>query len=361
MLASLQSPAMPLTSAIVGCGRIGVADSARLAGRVHPSMLPVSHAESMRASQRLELVAFCDTDPDKARAARAAYGTGLPYTDLVSLLRELHPEIVSVATRAADRPGIVQTLAEYGVRGIYAEKPFSRSFADCEAAMSAVQAAGARLVLGTPRRFMRLYRRALEAVADGSLGRLIEVRIELLPNSALMWTLPHSVDLLVYLSGARSVKDVQAIGVIPAGGVCGQLIDCDPIVTEATVRFDNGVIGRLHTGARFCVALVCECGEVQAVESEALLRTIRRGTAGPGRSEDQPISDTMSGTVRAFVELADAVQHGTPSPVSPTEVLLNQALLATIAHSLTHQGQRVSLEEVPRELTITGKVGTLFA
>src|SRR5271167_557687 len=88
-----------MTSAIIGCGRIGVANSARLAGRVHPSMLPVSHAESMRASQRLDLVAFCDTDPDKALAARTAYGTGLPYTDLVRLLRENRPDIVSVATR----------------------------------------------------------------------------------------------------------------------------------------------------------------------------------------------------------------------------------------------------------------------
>jgi predicted dehydrogenase len=360
-MANLQPPDTPMTSAVIGCGRIGVADSARLAGRVHPSMLPVSHAESMRASLRLELVAFCDTDPEKARAARTAYGAGLPYTDLVSLLRELHPDIVSVATRAADRPGIVQTLAEHGVRGIYAEKPFGRSLADCEAAMSAVQAAGARLVLGTPRRYMRLYRRALEAVAGGTLGRLVEVRIELLPDSTLMWTLPHSVDLLVHLSGARGVTDVQAIGVIPAGGVRSQVIDCDPVVTAATIRFDNGVIGRLHTGARFCVALVCECGEVQAVESEALLRTIHRGTAGPGRSEDQSISDTMSGTVRAFVELADAIQRGSPSPVSPTEVLLNQALLAAIAFALTHQGRRVRLEEVPRELTITGKVGTLFA
>jgi predicted dehydrogenase len=350
-----------MTSAIIGCGRIGVADSGRLAGRVHPSMLPVSHAESMRASLRLDLVAFCDTDPFKARAARAAYGTGMAYTNLVSLLRELRPDVVSVATRAADRPGIVRTLAEYGVRGIYAEKPFCRSVADCEATMSVVQAADARLVLGTPRRYMRLYRRALETVASGSLGRLIEVRIELLPDSTLMWTLPHSVDLLVHLSGAQGVTDVQATGVIPAGGVQGQVIDCDPVVTTATIRFDNGVTGCLHTGARFCVALVCERGEVQAVESEALLRTIYRGAVATAHSEDQSISDTMSGTVRAFVELADSIQRGSPLPVKPTEVLLNQALLSAMAFALINQGRRIRLEEVPRELSITGRVGTLFA
>lgn len=356
-----QPPGVPLRSAIIGCGRIGVADSSRLAGRAHPSMLPVSHAESMRASRRLELVAFCDTDPAKALAARAAYGSGLAYTDLVRLLRETQPDVVSVATRAASRPVIVQTLAGYGVRGIYAEKPFSRSLAECEAAMSAVQAAGARLMLGTPRRYSRLYRRALESVNDGSLGRLVEARIELLPDSTLMWTLPHSVDLLVYLSRARGVSNVETTGVIPAEAVRGTLIDCDPVVTAAVIRFDNGVTGRMQTGTEFRVVLVCEAGEITVVESEALLRTQYRNGAAPGNPGDETIDDPLSGTVRAFVELADAIHRAVPPPVMPTEVVLIQALLGAMAFSILHQGRRVRLEDVPRELTITGRIGALFA
>jgi predicted dehydrogenase len=247
------------------------------------------------------------------------------------------------------------------VRGIYAEKPFSRSLVDCDSAMSAVQAAGARLVLGTQRRYMQLYRRALEIAGDGSLGRLLEVRIEVLPESTLMWGLPHSVDLLVYFSGARGVDDVQATGAIPAGTARGLLIDCDPIVSAATIRFDNGVTGRLHAGLRFGVVLVCEYGEVQAIESEALLRRTSKAGAGPGPVRDEIVNDTMSGTVRAFVELADAVLVGAASPVSPTEVLLIQALLAGMAFSISYQGRRVRLSEVPPELSITGKLGTLFA
>jgi predicted dehydrogenase len=246
-----------LTSAIVGCGRIGVADSARLVGRAHPSMLPVSHAECMIAGGALDLIALCDERIDKAREASIAYGVRSYFADVTTMLRAEVPAVVSVATRTRERPSVVQTLAEHGVRGIYAEKPFSRSLGECTLAIGAVDAAGAKLVLGTPRRYMRLYRRAHEIVASGQLGALTQVRIQLARGSTLLWSVPHSVDLLAYFSGARDVAYVQANCHIPAEAVAGDLIDCDPVVEAVTILFKNDVIGTLHAGIRFGVTLVC--------------------------------------------------------------------------------------------------------
>ena len=352
-----------LKAAVVGCGKIGVASSTRLAGRVHASMLPVSHAESMIATGMLDVVAFCDIELSKAREASTVYCTGVPFSDVEAMLRQHVPEVVSVATRAQQRSGIVQTLAAHGVPGIYAEKPFSRSLAECYAATRAVEAAGSKLVLGTPRRYTRLYRRAREIVASGDLGRLLRVCIELDRRSLLLWTVPHCVDIVVFFTGGGSVGYVQAACDIPRDAVLGDVIDCDPVVQSATIQFDNGVIGTLQAADRFGVVLVCERGEVQIFEARPLLRVIHTYASLPHERDvqEEPINDEISGTVRAFVELANSVRHDQPSPISREEVVLNQALLVGIAVSSIRGGQRTGIDQLPPELSITGKLGSLYA
>jgi scyllo-inositol 2-dehydrogenase (NAD+) len=350
-----------LKAAIVGCGKIGVASSTRLAGRVHASMLPVSHAESMIATGQLDVVAFCDTELFKAREASTVYRSGAPFSNVETMLCQLVPEIASVATRAQQRSRIVQTLAAHGVRGIYAEKPFSRSLAECHEAIRAVEAAGSKLVLGTPRRYTRLYRRAREIVASGCLGRLLQVRIQLDPHSLLLWTVPHCVDILVFFAGGGSVGYVQAACQIPRDAVLGDVIDCDPVVQSATVQFDSGVIGTLHAADRFGVVLVCERGEVQIFEARSLLRVTHAPLPHERNVQEEPIDDEISGTVRAFAELADSVRNGQPAPISRAEVILNQALLIAIAVSSIREGQRTVLDQLPPELSITGKLGSIYA
>ncbi len=359
----IMEPATPalLKSAVVGCGRIGVASSERLAGRAHPSMLPVSHAECMMASGRYHLAAFCDPFVERARDASTFYRTGTPFADVATMLAEVKPDVVSVATRTQERPGIVTLLAEQGVRGIYADKPFSRSLTECQAAMSAVKKAGVKLALGTSRRYTRVYRRAREIAASGLLGRLAQVRVQLDPGCPLLWTMPHLVDLLVFFSGGRDVAYVQATCGIPAHTVKDNVIDCDPAVEAVTMRFDNGIIGTMHAGARLGVALVCEHGEVHVFEQRPMVRIIHGPTSSGHGMSDELIDDTMSGTVRAFTELADAVQGNGPSPVTSEDVLLNQALLAGISLSSLQDGRRIQLAEVPPDLIITGRVGELYA
>lgn len=347
----MPEPSARLKSAIIGCGRIGVADSARLAHIAHSSMLPVSHAECMIAAG-LEVKGFCDAAIQKARDACSAYRVGLPYDDAAIMLKELQPDIVSLATRTDGRSDLVRLLAQQGVRGIYAEKPFSRSLAECDAALDAITASGARLVLGTTRRYTRLYRRARE-VAD-ELGSLREVRIELAPGSPLMWTVPHSIDLLIALSRCASVDQVQAICHVTHRE--GHLVDCDPVVETAAIRFNNGVTGTLQTGAEFKVILICEHGEVLALEKRPLLRITRAG-----KTIEELIDDTMSGGTRAFVELGDAIARDAAMPISHKEVWLNQALLSAIAWSGMMGGGVVRLDEVPASLTITGRTGNLYA
>lgn len=350
-----------LKSAVVGCGRIGVASSERLAGRAHPSMLPVSHAECMLASGRYDLAAFCDPFGERARDASAFYKTGASFADVAAMLAAVKLDVVSVATRTQERPGIVTMLAEHGVRGIYADKPFSRSVAECQDSMRAVEKAGVKLALGTSRRYTRVYRRAREIASSGLLGRLAQVRIQLDPGCPLLWTMPHLVDLLVFFSGGRDVVYLQSTCGIPAHTVKDHVIDCDPAVEAVTMRFDNGVIGTMHAGARLGVALVCEHGEVHVFEQRPMVRIVHGPTSSGQGMTDELIDDTMSGTVRAFVELADAVQSGGSSPVTPEEVLLNQALLAGIAWSSLQDGRRIQLAEVPPDLIITGRVGELYA
>ncbi|HVZ64227.1 MAG TPA: Gfo/Idh/MocA family oxidoreductase [Opitutaceae bacterium] len=357
-------PPRTLKAAVIGCGRIGVAKSERLLGKVHPTMLPVSHAESILANDQLRLIAFCDIDRAKAAQAAALYHVPGIYTDMLDMLAAERPDLVSVATRTLERPGIVRELARRGVKGVYADKPFSRNLGECLAAMQAVEAAGANLVLGTQRRYSGLYRRARELAWSGDWGRLVRVTIHLEKDHLLMWSTPHLVDLLLFLTGGRDVDYLQATCAIPDDAVHGSTIDCDPVVEEATLRFDNDVQGSMLAGRQFAVNLVCEEAEILVREKSATIIVVR--ASGPGAPSgpiptQEVVNDVMSGTQRAFTELAASILGREKSPVSLAELMLHQRILLGLPYSSLREGRRIRLKEIPDDFTVTGRFRGLYA
>lgn len=351
----------PLRAAVVGCGRMGVADSSRFAGKVHPSLLPVGHAEALAASEDYELVGFCDLDRGKAMAAAARYGAGRGFGDLSEMLEACRPEVVTVATRTEVRPGLVSRLAAEGtVRGIYAEKPFSRSVGECDTCLEAVAGGRVRLVLGTPRRYLEVYREAFRLVCSGGMGRLRSIHIHLAPGALLLWSVPHFVDLLILFAASTEVSTVEAECDFGGARVSAGEVDCDPVVQRAEVVFANGVFGKMVESDRFRVDLACEEGVVEIEESDPHGPLLRLSPRGGGVVERRVVG-ARSGISQSLHELARALAGGEANLVSPREIALQQRILSAIACSALGGGGKVALQEVPADLTITGRFGTQYA
>lgn len=352
-----------LRVALVGCGRIGAHTPPHVRAACPPGWLPLNHAEAVTTTPGLELVAVCDTDAARAEATAKEFGAPRWFSDYRKLIEEVRPDLISIATRTDGRCDIIEFAATRGVRGIHAEKPLGRSRAECQRALRACATQGVKLSYGTTRRYMDAYREAKQLLTEGSFGGLQQITLEF-GRSALLWTHPHSVDLAMFFSGATGIEFVQATCAIPAEAVHGHVVDDDPKLENAFIQFTNGVRATLTCAGGLHTNLAGEHGTLTIGADGSWLEWNRKAApadAYPLAHERRMSVATMSGTQRAFAELAAAVRTGGALGITPEAIALGCDAIFAIAWSSLHGGRRVSPAEVPAELTLTGRAGNLYA
>ena len=352
-----------LRVALVGCGRIGAHTPPHVRAACPPGWLPLNHAEAITTTPGLELVAVCDTDAARAEATAKEFGAARWFTDYRKLIEETQPDLLSIATRTDGRCDIVEFAAVHGVRGIHAEKPLGRSREECQRALFAIATHGVKFSYGTTRRYMDAYREAKRLFTEGGFGALQQVTLDF-GHSALLWTHPHSVDLAIFLSGASEAEFVQATCAIPPEAVQGRVVDADPKVEGALIQFANGVRATITCAGGLHAHLAGEHGTLSVGADGSWLEWNHKATsdaAYPLAHERRLASASLSGTQRVFQSLADAIRNGTTTGIAPEEVALGCDLLLAMVWSSLQGGRRVSLAEVPADLTVTGRAGELFA
>ncbi len=352
-----------LRVALVGCGRIGAYTPAYVRAACPPGWLPLNHAEAITTTPGLELVAVCDKDAARAEATAKEFGTPQWLSDYRKLIEEVRPDLLSIATRTDGRCDIIEFAAAHGVRGIHAEKPLGRSRAECQRALSAIARHDVKFSYGTTRRYMDAYREAKLLLTEGSFGALQQITLEF-GRSALLWTHPHSVDLAVFFSDATKIEFVQATCAIPPEAITGHIVDADPKVESAFIQFSNGVRATLTSAGGLHTHLAGEHGTLTVGADGSWLESNHKTTADaayPLVHKCWQPDASLSGTQRAFAELAAAVRGQCPVGITPEEIALGCDLLFAIVWSSLQGGRRVTLAEVPSDLTITGRSGDLFA
>ena len=125
-----------------------------------------------------------------------------------NMLKEIKPDIVAICSRHIQQhANIAIASAEAGVRGIFIEKPFVRSISEADAVVSACENSNTKLNLALVNRYCPTIAVVCEFIADGKLGRLIEIRArgkeDVRGGGEDLWVLgPHVLDLMVYFGGA---------------------------------------------------------------------------------------------------------------------------------------------------------------
>lgn len=222
--------------AIVGCGPRGRAQAA--AYRAHP---------------RTALCACCDLDPERRDAFGEQFGLAARYHDLDALLRAEAPDLVALPVGTEFHYPLAMQVLDAGCH-LDVEKPLAQELQQADAIVDRARVMGCKVAVHHQTRVGTTLRAVRQALADGAIGELLELRAAgkgYYGGYGLLNIGTHLICNLVALAGhCRAVTATALTGhhviepedVLPSplgmGVLAGEAI-------EAVLEFDHGVLATL--------------------------------------------------------------------------------------------------------------------
>ncbi len=231
-------------AAIIGVGRIGNSYDDEVVERQPPSYYqgenrhtglyvihPINHAEAYQTTLGFTLVAAANRGREKLNAFGERRGVKALYSDFRQLLRDEHPDVVSVCTQSPEKAEITLAAAEAGVKAIIVEKALATSMAEADAMLAACERNGVLLAVNHPNRFSALVRQSKTLVEAGALGQLTGVTVH--GGGGMLHVGTHTFDLMRYWAGDAVELYAQVPDYAPA----------QDLPARGLVRFANGMTG----------------------------------------------------------------------------------------------------------------------
>lgn len=337
---------------LIGCGRMGATIDDEVRDRPDSDLfLPYSHAAAIAACGRVEFAGVCDPIAEKAGAARERYGARQSFTDYETMIREVQPDIVCIATRPSAHAPASIFAAEQGVRGIYCEKPLCNSMVEADAMLQALETRGVKFNYGTQRRYVSLYRN-LRAMTDaGDIGE-VQAVIAHCGSSAAQWGHTHTADMLLFLSGDGEVEFLQGAAEIDDAAWEGDTLKQDAPISMGYARFANGVHAYLVASGGY---------EFEVSGTGGKLRTLSNGIGYSWRRLDEhgqlqdasgPEMRLESGTLRGLEDLVRALDEDGDTQGNLRLACRSQEMIFGFTESHRRGGMRVPMPLANRELAI---------
>jgi predicted dehydrogenase len=116
-----------------------------------------------------DLVAVCDVDVMKAKAAADKFGVAHWYTDAAAMFRERELGLVDIATRMETHPALVNLAIDRGIPTVV-QKPFAPVLDECIAMTERAGRAGVFLAVHENFRFQKPIREAANVIRSGAIG-----------------------------------------------------------------------------------------------------------------------------------------------------------------------------------------------
>ncbi|HEY3902200.1 MAG TPA: Gfo/Idh/MocA family oxidoreductase [Chthoniobacter sp.] len=219
-----------------------------------------NHAAAYRACPDTELVAICDTDPEKLTRAGERWKVTGRYTDARELLSQSAPEVISICTPDAMHfEGVKAALSSPSVRGVLAEKPLALEAAEAEELAEMARARGVALAVNYSRRYSTGHAELREWIRGGGLGKIVTVGG--FYTKGTLHNGSHWFDLARWMVG--EISEVTGFDML------GET-NPDPTL-DAILRFENGATGHLQAfnasaGTLFEMDVLGTKGRVRVVE-----------------------------------------------------------------------------------------------
>jgi len=149
------------------------------------------HVPAFKAAPDFEVVAIVSRHHANAERVASEQGIGWSGDDVSAMLREVDPDVVSIATPAGAHHEMVLTAAEAG-KHILCEKPFAMNVQQAQAMLEAVRYAGVGHAVNHEFRMIPARQAFRRMVAEGFLGTPFDIRalldMGMLLNADRKWT-----------------------------------------------------------------------------------------------------------------------------------------------------------------------------
>ncbi len=231
-----------LTVGVIGAGRIG---------RLHIQSLAVHIPEATVA-------AVADVSLPAAKEMADKYNIRSAYSDYQKILKDRNIDAVIICSPTDTHAQYIQEAAAKG-KHIFCEKPVDLTLNNIKAAISAVEKAGVKLMVGFNRRFDPNFLKIYEMVKSGAIGEPHILRITSrdpeppppayvkVSGGIFLDMAIHDFDMARYLVGS-DVVEVFAKGNVLVDPAIGAAGDIDTAVT--TVTFANGALGTIDNSRK---------------------------------------------------------------------------------------------------------------
>src|ERR1700719_2712616 len=156
------------------------------------------HVQALRLVDDVELVAVSDTN-SQALASADLNGARV-YSDAQTMLDEVRPDMVIVATNGPSHHRLVLAAVDAGARSILCEKPIACSITDAEEMIAVAREHGCALAVNHWRRHVPAYNWLSQRLKSGEWGQLRCVQ-GTAPGIGLGCLATHIVDLWRFLGG----------------------------------------------------------------------------------------------------------------------------------------------------------------
>jgi predicted dehydrogenase len=336
--------------ALIGLGRIASTIDDEVIG-YSAVMLPYAHMACYREVPAVEVVAGADPYAEQREAFGRRWGVDRLYADYREMLEREKPEIVSVATSARPRPGIVVDCARAGVRAIYAEKPIALSLAEADAMIAACREHGVTLAIGCTRCWDAYWNRARELIDAGEIGRVLQVTGY--GQAGLSHNGSHLLTLVRYLAGGdvRWVFGEMESDARAAGD--------EDLMGNGYLAFDNGARAYVRTwptgGADWEFEVIGETGRIRSLANGADFECWQAPAgrhAAPLRRVFPRPQRIESPGVRAIRDLIHCLETGKEPNCSGDDARAALEVAIALRESHRRGGARVDLPLADRALQI---------
>lgn len=124
-----------------------------------------------------QVVAVADDHHRGRSSALKRLGCKKGYQDYRKMLQTEKPDFISICPRHADqRVPMIEAACEFGVKGIYVEKPFARTLEECDRIKKACDSTGVMVAVAHRNRYHPALPVVKKIIEKGGIGKVVALR-----------------------------------------------------------------------------------------------------------------------------------------------------------------------------------------
>ena len=198
----------------------------------------MGHLQAIQNAPNVELVALCEMDAAKLRAAGEHFGVSNLYSDMAAMIRETQADLISIITPPTLRLAVIKPAIDAGARAILIEKPLALT--PSEARELAVLGRETFIAVNTQYGWMPHWSALWPRLKSGVLGEIRDIRASTRCN--ILEQGPHIIALALEAARLSGLPDPQ--WVLAAGNGL-EFFGKTPVPADTTALIGLGE-ARLH-------------------------------------------------------------------------------------------------------------------